>query len=66
VIKFRVFLATFSRLVVWVEKRCSWFNEQCSTLSERRRFHPVMVDEPSVEDTISILRGLREHSGEPA
>ena len=25
-----------------------------------RRFQPVMVDEPSVEDTISILRGLRE------
>jgi ATP-dependent Clp protease ATP-binding subunit ClpB len=25
-----------------------------------RRFQPVMVDAPSVEDTISILRGLRE------
>ncbi len=25
-----------------------------------RRFQPVMVDEPSVEDTVSILRGLRE------
>ncbi|MEM1332899.1 MAG: AAA family ATPase, partial [Actinomycetota bacterium] len=25
-----------------------------------RRFHPVTVDAPSVEDTISILRGLRE------
>ena len=25
-----------------------------------RRFQPVMVDEPSVEDTISILRGLEE------
>jgi ATP-dependent Clp protease ATP-binding subunit ClpB len=25
-----------------------------------RRFQPVMVDPPSVEDTISILRGLRE------
>ena len=25
-----------------------------------RRFQPVMVDEPGVEDTISILRGLRE------
>src|SRR5205085_1140280 len=25
-----------------------------------RRFRPVMVDQPSVEDTISILRGLRE------
>jgi len=25
-----------------------------------RRFQPVMVDEPSAEDTISILRGLRE------
>jgi len=25
-----------------------------------RRFQPVMVDEPDVEDTISILRGLRE------
>src|SRR5438105_945243 len=28
-----------------------------------RRFQPVMVDEPSVEDTISILRGLRERYG---
>ena len=27
-----------------------------------RRFQPVMVDEPSGEDTISILRGLRERS----
>ena len=25
-----------------------------------RRFQPVMVDEPSVEDTISILRGLKD------
>ncbi|MCO6008164.1 ATP-dependent chaperone ClpB [Actinoallomurus purpureus] len=25
-----------------------------------RRFQPVMIDEPSVEDAISILRGLRE------
>jgi ATP-dependent Clp protease ATP-binding subunit ClpB len=25
-----------------------------------RRFQPVIVDEPTVEDTISILRGLRE------
>jgi ATP-dependent Clp protease ATP-binding subunit ClpB len=25
-----------------------------------RRFQPVMVDEPSVQDTISILRGLKE------
>jgi ATP-dependent Clp protease ATP-binding subunit ClpB len=25
-----------------------------------RRFQPVLVDEPSVEDSISILRGLRE------
>jgi ATP-dependent Clp protease ATP-binding subunit ClpB len=25
-----------------------------------RRFQPVMVDQPTVEDTISILRGLRE------
>ncbi|MBR6270795.1 MAG: ATP-dependent chaperone ClpB [Lachnospiraceae bacterium] len=25
-----------------------------------RRFQPVMVDEPGVEDTISILRGLKE------
>src|SRR5207237_3525879 len=24
-----------------------------------RRFQPVMVDQPSVEDTISILRGLK-------
>ncbi len=27
-----------------------------------RRFQPVFVEEPSVEDTISILRGLRERS----
>jgi ATP-dependent Clp protease ATP-binding subunit ClpB len=26
----------------------------------QRRFQPVFVDEPSVEDTISILRGLKE------
>ena len=25
-----------------------------------RRFQPVMVDEPTVEDTISILRGLKD------
>ena len=25
-----------------------------------RRFQPIMVDQPSVEDTISILRGLRQ------
>ena len=25
-----------------------------------RRFQPVFVDEPSVEDTVSILRGLKE------
>ena len=25
-----------------------------------RRFQPIMVDQPDVEDTISILRGLRE------
>ena len=25
-----------------------------------RRFQPIMVDEPTVEDTISILRGLKE------
>ena len=29
-------------------------------LALERRFQPVMVDEPSVEDTISILRGLKE------
>ena len=26
-----------------------------------RRFQPVLVNEPSVEDTISILRGIKEH-----
>src|SRR5690606_5149585 len=26
----------------------------------QRRFQPVYVDEPTVEDTISILRGLKE------
>ena len=25
-----------------------------------RRFQPVQVDEPTVEDTIAILRGLKE------
>ena len=25
-----------------------------------RRFQPVMVDQPNVEDTITILRGLKE------
>ena len=28
-----------------------------------RRFQPVQVDEPTVEDTISILRGLKERYG---
>ena len=28
--------------------------------ARERRFQPVMVNEPSVEDTISILRGLKE------
>src|ERR1700683_809896 len=28
--------------------------------ARERRFHPVMVKEPSIEDTISILRGLKE------
>ena len=32
--------------------------EKDATLA--RRFQPVMVDEPTVEDTISILRGLKE------
>ncbi len=26
-----------------------------------RRFQPVLVEEPTVEDTVSILRGLKEH-----
>ena len=29
-------------------------------LALERRFQPVMVDEPTVEDTISILRGLKD------
>jgi len=29
-------------------------------LALERRFQPILVDEPSVEDTISILRGLKE------
>jgi ATP-dependent Clp protease ATP-binding subunit ClpB len=28
--------------------------------AQKRRFQPVIVDEPSVEDAVSILRGLRE------
>ena len=28
-----------------------------------RRFQPVMVEEPTVEDTISILRGLKDRYG---
>ncbi len=31
-----------------------------TTLDEYRRFQPVIVNEPSVEDTIAILRGLKE------
>ncbi|MEZ4498131.1 MAG: hypothetical protein R2845_15475 [Thermomicrobiales bacterium] len=31
-----------------------------------RRFQPVMVGEPTVEDTISILRGLRAVRGAPS
>ena len=39
--------------------------DQIATLFEKdaaleRRFQPVIVDQPTVEDTISILRGLRE------
>ena len=34
------------------------YNDQDAALE--RRFQPVMVDEPTVEDTISILRGLKE------
>ena len=34
------------------------YNEKDAALE--RRFQPVMVNEPSVEDTISILRGLKE------
>ena len=34
------------------------YNEKDAALE--RRFQPVMVLEPSVEDTISILRGLKE------
>ena len=30
------------------------------TKALERRFQPVIVDEPSVDDTISILRGLKE------
>ena len=49
-----------------------WLVHQQSTISDEyrqyiekdaaleRRFQPVMVDEPSVEDAISILRGLKE------
>ena len=37
---------------------------QCFHLLQRhlilRRFQPVLVEEPSVEDTVSILRGLKE------
>jgi ATP-dependent Clp protease ATP-binding subunit ClpC len=25
-----------------------------------RRFQPIQVDEPSVEDTVAILKGLRD------
>ena len=31
-----------------------------------RRFQPVLVDQPSVEDTISILRGLKEALRDPS
>ena len=34
------------------------YNEKDAALE--RRFQPVMVDEPTVEDTISILRGIKE------
>ncbi len=34
----------------YIEKDAAW----------ERRFQPVMVEEPTVEDTISILRGLKE------
>ncbi len=37
---------------------CRQYIEKDAALE--RRFQPVFVDQPSVEDTISILRGLRE------
>ena len=49
------------------ELRCigaTTFNEYRQYIEKdaalERRFQPVMVDEPTVEDTISILRGLKE------
>ena len=35
-------------------------NPSRRTAALERRFQPIFVDEPSVEDTISILRGLKE------
>lgn len=49
------------------ELRCigaTTLNEYCKYIEKdsalERRFQPVMVKEPDVEDTISILRGLKE------
>ena len=43
-------LTTLNEYRQHVEKDAAW----------ERRFQTVLVDQPNVEDTISILRGLRE------
>lgn len=44
--------------------RCNTLNEYRQYVEKdpalERRFQPVMVNEPTVEDTIAILRGLKE------
>ena len=41
---------TLDEYRMYIEKDAAW----------ERRFQPVMVEEPTVEDTISILRGLKD------
>ncbi len=46
-----------------VSARQHWMSTVCILKKMRpleRRFQPVMVEEPTVEDTISILRGLKD------
>jgi ATP-dependent Clp protease ATP-binding subunit ClpB len=45
----------YSRLGITYERQ---YIEKDAALA--RRFQPVMINEPTVEDTISILRGLKE------
>ncbi len=41
-------------------KRARWYRQYIEKDPLERRFQKVIVDEPTVEDTVAILRGLKE------